>query len=212
MTAMNVFVIGHSYIRRLKEYCVQKGTENLGLDPKQYHVTFRGKGGLKLSKCPETSWSRNIVHPEFLCFDTVPDVVFLQIGENDISTSTNSRNLAMDIISVAQYLRDGVGVKLIIIGQLIRRMQFASCRDFNATVVEINLHVQQMNDPLCGIHYWGHRGFWNGENFPFWNDLQYLGPDGVHLLCAPTEDQPMRKYLRSVRNAVILLSKLLRPV
>ncbi|XP_061187523.1 uncharacterized protein LOC133195650 [Saccostrea echinata] len=196
MTAMNVFVIGHSYIRRLKEYCVQKGTENLGLDPKQYHVTFRGKGGLKLSKCDSRS--------EFLCFDTVPDVVFLQIGENDISTSTNSRKLAMDIISVAQYLRDGVGVKLIIIGQLIRRMQFASCRDFNATVVEINLHVKQMSDPLCGIHYWGHRGFWN--------DLQYLGPDGVHLLCTPTEDQPMRKYRRSVRNAVILLSKLLRPV
>lgn len=196
MSALNVCVVGHSYIRRLKEYCSQTGTVNLGLKPCAYNVTFRGKGGLKLRRCNSRS--------ELMRFDIVPDIVFLQIGENDVVAATNSEKLAEDIISLAQYLRDGVGVRLVIIGQLIRRMQFAPCRDFNATVMKTNQHLKQLSDPLCNIHYWGHRGFWN--------DLNYLGPDGVHLLCTPDEDQPMRKYRRSIRNAVILLSKLLRPV
>jgi hypothetical protein len=196
MAAMNVCVIGHSYIRRLRDFCSQTETENLGLDPKEFQIIFRGKGGLRLRKCDSRS--------DLLCFNIIPDIVFLQIGENDISTSTNSRKLAEDILSVAQYLRHGVGVGLIIVGQLIRRMQFASCRDFNIKVVETNQHIKQMSDTLSGIYFWGHRGFWK--------DLRYLGPDGVHLLCTPAEDQPMRKYRRSIRNAVILLSKLLRPV
>ncbi|XP_056020884.1 uncharacterized protein LOC125676148 [Ostrea edulis] len=196
MNAIDVCVVGHSYIRRLKEYCARTGTGNLDLDPCAFNITFRGKGGLKSRRCDSRS--------ELLCFDIVPDIVFLQIGENDIAATTNSKKLAEDIISIAQYLCDGVGVRLVIIGQLIRRMQFASCRYFNITVIETNQHLKQLSDPLCSIHYWSHRGFWN--------DLHYLGPDGVHLLCTPDEDQPMRKYRRSIRNAVILLSKLIRPV
>ncbi|XP_065941282.1 uncharacterized protein [Magallana gigas] len=109
----------------------------------------------------------------------------------------------MDIISVGQYLRDGVGVKLVIIGQLIRRMQFASCQHFNVFVVQTNEHLKRFAERLGGIYFWGHRGFWK--------DFHYLGPDGVHLLCTPAEDQPMRKFRRSIRNAVILHSKVLRP-
>ena len=140
MATMNVCVIGHSYITRLRDFCSQTETENLGLDPKEFQITFRGKGCLRLRKCDSRS--------DLLCFNIIPDIVFLQIGENDISTSTNSRKLAEDILSVAQYLRHGVGVGLIIVGQLIRRMQFASCRDFNIKVVETNQHIKQMSDIL----------------------------------------------------------------
>ena len=87
---------------------------------------------------------------------------FLRIGENDICESTNSEKLARDIISVGQYLRDGVGVKLVIIGQLIRRMQFASCQNFNVFVVQTNEHLKRFAEPLGGIYFWGHRGFWPG--------------------------------------------------
>ena len=154
---------------------------------------FRGRG-LKL-RCDSRS--------ELMRFDIVPDIVFLQVGENDVVAATNSNKLAEDIISLAQYLWDGVGVKLVSIGQLLRRMQFASCRDFNATAMETNQHLKLRSCPLCTIHHWRHSGFWN--------DLQYLDPDGVRLLCTPDEDQPMRKYRRSIRNAVIRLSKSPRP-
>lgn len=157
---------------------------------------FRGKGDLKLRRCDSRS--------ELMRFDIVPDTVFLQVGENDFVAATNSNKLAEDIISLAQYLWDGVGVKLVIIGQLLRRMQFASCRDFNATAMETNQYSKLRSGPLCNIHNWGHRGLWN--------DLHYLDPDGVRLLCTHEEDQLMRKYRRSISNAVILLSKFLRPV
>uniref|UniRef100_A0A8W8LX68 SGNH hydrolase-type esterase domain-containing protein n=1 Tax=Magallana gigas TaxID=29159 RepID=A0A8W8LX68_MAGGI len=171
MSILNVCVIGHSYIRRLRDYGMQTETDNLNLDPEVFKVSFRGKGGLRLSK--------RVFRSEILHFDSIPDVVFLQIGENDICENTNSEKLARDIISVGQYLRDGVGVKT-------------------------NEHLKRFAEPLGGIYFWGHRGFWK--------DFHYLGPDGVHLLCTPAEDQPMRKFRRSIRNAVILHSKVLRPV
>ena len=68
-----------------------------------------------------------------------------------------------------------------------------------STVMETNKHLKLLSGPLCNIHYWGHRGFWN--------DLHCLGQDGVHLLCTP--DVVSR---RSIRNAVMLLSKFLRQV
>nr|XP_034307428.1 uncharacterized protein LOC117680629 isoform X4 [Crassostrea gigas] len=193
MSILNVCVIGHSYIRRLRDYGMQTETDNLNLDPEVFKVSFRGKGGLRLNK--------RVFRSEILHFDSIPDVVFLQIGENDICENTNSEKLARDIISVGQYLRDGVGVKVVIIGQLIRRMQFASCQNFNVFVVQTNEHLKRFAEPLGGIYFWGHRGFWK--------DFHYLGPDGVHLLCTPAEDQPMRKFRRSIRNAVILHSKVL---
>ena len=191
-----VCVVGHSYVRRLRDYCSQKGTKNMNLHPNEFDVTFRGKGGLKVRKCDDRE--------EIMHFSIVPDIVFLQLGENDIAVHIDSRKLAVDILAIAQYLHDGIGVKLVIIGQLIRRMQFASCRNFNIKVLETNKHLEELSEPLHGIHFWKHRGFWK--------DLTYLGPDGVHLLCTPSEDQPMRKYRRSVRNALILLSKHIRRV
>ena len=61
---------------------------------------FRGRV-LKLRRCDSRS--------ELMRFDIVPDIVFLQVGENDVVAATNSNKLAEDIISLAQYLWDGVG-------------------------------------------------------------------------------------------------------
>lgn len=93
---------------------------------------------------------------------------------------------------MAQYVRYGVRVKLVIIGQLIRRMQFASCRNFNHKVTETNERIKDHSTPFCRIHFWGHIGFCK--------DLHFLGRDGVHFLCTPDEDLPMGKYRRSIRN------------
>lgn len=111
MSILNVCVIGYFYIRRLRDYCMQIEIDNLNLDFEVFKVLFRGKGGLRLSKC--------VFRVEILYFDLIFDVVFLQIGENDICENINSEKLVRDIIFVGQYLRDGVGVKVVIIGQLI---------------------------------------------------------------------------------------------
>ncbi|XP_061164910.1 uncharacterized protein LOC133173849 [Saccostrea echinata] len=160
-------------------------------------VNFRGKGGLRLRHIGISHWLS--ARRELFHFISPPDVIFLQIGENGISDWTCCEKLAGDLISVAAYLRDGAGVKVVIIGQLIRRLPFAACRGFNDSVVGTNAQLESMTKCLSGIHFWRHRGFWRY--------LTFLGPDGVHLCCTPTHDQPMRKFLRSIRNAVIQMTK-----
>ncbi|KAK3098445.1 hypothetical protein FSP39_019540 [Pinctada imbricata] len=108
------------------------------------------------------------------------------------------------IIDQAESLDDSVGVRLVYIGQLIRRLPFTVCTGYNEMVVQTNINLEAMTKHVAGVEFWHHRGFWAS--------LAYLGPDGVHLDCTPSHSQQMRKYLRSIRNAVIQAPKFLRPV
>ena len=136
---LNVCIIGHSYIRRLKEYCSNKGIINLRLDD-SFNVTLRGKGGLRLRRLNESAGLGD--RRELFHFVSPPDIIFLQVGENDICDLTSCEKLANDLISVAAYLRDGVGAKIVIIGQLIRRLPFAACNGFNDKVVKTNTQLE----------------------------------------------------------------------
>lgn len=186
-----VYIIGHSYIRRLRDYLEKVDIRNLKLDAGNFTVRFRARGGLRIRELA--------LDPTFLNFSEVPDICFLQIGGNDIKESTNSYQLAEDIISVAEFLQQGKGVCLVLIGQLFRRMPHVTCRGYNRIVFQINGQLKRRAASTPGVRYWQHRGFWA--------DMKHLGPDGVHLLCSPQNDHPMRKYLRSVRNAVIISSR-----
>lgn len=76
-------VVGHFYIRKLGDYyCMQPGTDNLNCNPKEFQVIVTRKKRFKLRQC--------IFRAEILNFDLIPDVVFIQIGENNICGSTNS--------------------------------------------------------------------------------------------------------------------------
>ncbi|XP_062592629.1 uncharacterized protein LOC134254083 [Saccostrea cucullata] len=183
-----VFVIGHSYIRRLRDYsCTSAEMYNLKLDPDYFKVNFLARGGLtftRLSRCPE-----------FMNFTKPPQVCFVQMGENDLC-QTKPRKVCTDIISYAQYLRDGVGVRTVIIGQLLRRQPWASSPSYNADVIDANNLLRTEIKKLEGIHFWSHRGFWA--------DLSYLGKDGVHIDANSTH---MKKYLHSIRIAVLQHSR-----
>lgn len=58
------------------------GTDNLNFNPKEFQVIVTREKRFKLRQC--------IFRAEILNFDLIPDVVFIQIGENDICGSTNS--------------------------------------------------------------------------------------------------------------------------
>lgn len=125
--------------------------------------------------------------------------MFLQIGENDIVNGSIASKIAKDIVSLASYLHEGVGFRKVIIGQLLRRLPYAACSNFNGTVLEINRVLREMTSGLKGVVFWSHRGFWYR--------LSYLGTGGNHLQCTPSNDQPMRKFRRSIRNAIVITSK-----
>lgn len=59
---------------------MQPGTDNLNFNPKEFQVIVTREKRFKLRQC--------IFRAEIL--NLIPDVVFIQIGENDICGSTNS--------------------------------------------------------------------------------------------------------------------------
>jgi hypothetical protein len=195
----HVYLIGHSYVRRLGEFMDSKlSLRNLNLDETcEIHICARG--GLTTVRLPR-----------ILNFCQKPDACFLQIGGNDIGQLSNSR-IVSHIMAIASYLVIGVGVTKVIIGQLLRRRPDVVCPSYNDCVIDINLQLEEIIRTQEHNHvvFWKHRGFWR--------DMSHLGRDGVHLH-NPTHTSPgdppspMFKYWRSIRNAVIVHVKNRRPV
>ena len=104
----NVCIIGHSYIRRLKDFVNNSVLRmNLNLDVDSFTGDFRSRGGLtfkRLAHCPE-----------FLRFNTPPDICFVQLGGNDLCQN-NPHKVCTDIVSYVQYLRAGVRLGLLLSG------------------------------------------------------------------------------------------------
>ncbi|XP_061185179.1 uncharacterized protein LOC133193234 [Saccostrea echinata] len=123
----------------------------------------------------------------------------MQIGENDILLNSDEV-IVRDILSLASYLHSGVGIRTVIVGQLLRRQPWASSSDFNDRIVAINVMLKEQCAAMNGVHFWPHRGFWE--------DLTFLCHDGVHLRC-PTPSplvvtaSPMHRFWRSVRSAIL---------
>lgn len=111
---------------------------------------------------------------DLLSFDVSPDICFIQIGENDV-LSFSEEVIVRDILALASYIHSGLGVTRVIIGQLLRRQPWASSLYFNEHIITINVRLQAKISSREGIHFWPHRGFWQ--------NLDFLCDDGVHLRC-----------------------------
>ena len=61
-----------------------------------------------------------------------------------------------------------------IIGQLLRRQPWTSAEGYNDNVVTVNKNLEARLAGCNNIHFWKHRGFWNS--------LDVLAEDGVHLM------------------------------
>ena len=72
---LSMLLVGHSFISRLADYALVSGTINLGLNESDCQVAFFGRRGLTL---------RKLVPLTDEVLSRQPDVVFLEIGCNEI--------------------------------------------------------------------------------------------------------------------------------
>ena len=152
-----------------------------------FHFFCRAQGGLTIPRLIH-EWS-DLYH--FAC--TQLDIVYLQIGGNDISASNSSPvRVASDITSFANYLHYGLHVRIVINGELLHRDPARVGIHYNCKVVQTNVAIQQLisSENNKNIIFWRHRGFWA--------DISFLSNDGVHL-----NHGGMLKYFKSVRSAVL---------
>ena len=164
---------------------------NLRLNRDSFEVIVRAKGGLTLPRIARDA--------ELTRFDRPLAIAFLQIGGNDLCrTEVPMSVVCSNILAFAEYLRDGVGIHQVIVGQLLRRQIWASCVGYNDRVAEINnqLRAQTQESDRVGIRFWHHRGFWDAH-------LSHLADDGVHLKYSSENTATMTKYLQSIKSAII---------
>lgn len=189
---LGICFLGHSFISRLGRYLTSHlDLMNLRLYREQYDVIIRARGGLRIASLAHSR--------DLLTFEVTPDICFLQIGENDV-LSFNVDTIVRDIVALASFIRSGIGIRTVIIGQLLRRQPWASSSDFNNRIVPINVKLRTQTSSLDGVYFWQHRGFWQ--------DLSFLCRDGVHLRCSASTlhvvtSSPMHRFWRSVRSAIL---------
>lgn len=168
------------------------GQNNLRLDYERFRILCRAQGGLTLHR---------LIHErsDLFTFGKTPDIVYIQVGGNDLASHLDAEHVATAVFSFANFLHHGLNIQFVIIGQLLRRRPDKVPINYNDKVFFTNM----MLDKLCvdndsqHIIFWKHRGFWS--------ELNYLDEvDGVHL-----NMEGLRKYFRSVRSAVLHAGKLL---
>ena len=92
-----------------------------------------------------------------------PDIVYLQIGGNDLSnTMTSSESVANEIYSFANFLHFGLHIPVVIIGELLFPNSSNVGKNYNDKVVATNMSILQKIEPdnLPNLIFWRHHGFW----------------------------------------------------
>ena len=71
----DIVVVGHSFVRKLRQFAVENGQHNLDLDRNHFRVFFHGRGGGNLI---------NIYEEVDAVCNLQPCAVILDIGANDL--------------------------------------------------------------------------------------------------------------------------------
>lgn len=193
--SVSILFWGHSFIRRIQDFILDKDRGNFCLDPDRQSVFFKSRSGAKA------------IHAklDFKVVDQVQaEVVFLDVGTNDLDAQRiTPKDLAAEVFSAAKtILYMYPRVKRIIILEMLFRTpngrypcnnpQFtADAHQYNNRIkIIINEQPDRDNAP---IKFWHHKGMVSD-----W--MQYI-EDGVHLT-----DDGMEKYYKSLRRATIRFS------
>jgi lysophospholipase L1-like esterase len=182
---MLCWVLGHSFISRLKEHFLV--TDTMPQFPQgDIHVQLTGIPGAHISG-PRGRVLHSSLSPDIL---QGVDVVYLAMGTNDLASGATPATVAQHIVSVANFIVTTSQVKMVIIDQIIPRsnnMSKLSASKANQAIQDL-LHTGQYPQ----VKFWTHQaGFWN-------NTHKYLTRDGVHLT-----KQGMTRYWRSIRGAIL---------
>jgi len=177
---VNVVLLGHSYIRRLRVYARQTGRANLGLAG--MNVNFICQGGLTLRprsrRSPRGGCTRSVLD----CLQAVaaccPSVIVIHIGENDLG-HVSAGEIVREILLLVTHLSYHCQCP-VYVSQLLTWPSHSLQRVHD--VQEINAQLRHMLPPY---RFWRHRRVFASAFFL---------PDRVHL-----NDTGMSCYFSSIR-------------
>lgn len=168
-------LFGSSYIARLGRYC------NHSLDVPGT-CRFFGKGGMRSDRIPQDILQELI--------DYRPDIVFIHLGGNDISTTSNPQDIFDRLAALVDQLKF-CGAKHVLVAEVITRGQFRKSPgltklDFDVQRLKINRLLRKKLGGMF-VHF-------NYEVlFPvdYDNDLVHIGAG-----------RGMRRYLQRIHEVL----------
>lgn len=177
MSKVRVLLFGHSLIHWLHNF-ENRNMNNFNLKPEDFHLDFLGIRGATLhwnenSKSRFQSKSLVAYLTEFLNSALTPDIVYLQIGGNDLDSQENPHKLVQHIWSLAEFLVHGCAIKYVLIGHIFKRQAAKIGKEeYERRRLLVNHELSQKKDKnikVCPNH-----GFTAEINKKF-------NKDGVHL-------------------------------
>lgn len=180
MPPVRVLILGHSFIRRLREFLASHVSLNTNFLLAEYcEIKWHGIGGRTVSKVRD--FDLGIVE----IFR--PDIVILQLGSNDL-VDGDPLSIASAIEDLVTLLHDSFQVKRVCVCQTLYRV---SSPAYNQRVRDLIKYLKVLLEPLPYSLYWKHRGFWNST-------VGLYSGDGVHL-----NARGHYRLYRSLRGAVL---------
>ena len=161
-----VLILGHSFIRRLRVFIIKNSpTYNLNLNINtSVTICWHGVGGRTIDKGRRF----DLTEVERL----KPDVVFLQVGTNDLTRRRSSpASVGSAIEDLVCLLHTEDGVRLVCVGQTVEK---APGWDFQCKCTNPGAVPSRGLRTAPFAIYWTHREFWRASS-------SYLSYDGVHL-------------------------------
>ena len=156
MAPTRIFILGHSFIRRLHVFLRQNFNEvfarNLHIDG-DLSIKWHGIRGRTISKV--------IRHDLGIVEKFAPEIVVIQLGETGLALQ-----------DLSHLLHESYRVQGVCVCQTIFR---GNAPFFNHQVKLSTNYLKVVLEPIPYVLYWRHRGFWNCKS-------RSLTRDGVHLI------------------------------
>ena len=163
MPPVRVLILGHSFIRRLREFLASHVSLNTDFLLAEYcEIKWHGIGGRTVSTV--RAFDQRIVE----IFR--PDLVILQLGSNDL-VHGDPLSIASGIEDLVTLLHDSFQVTRICVCQSLYRVSGAA---YYQRVRDLIKYLKVLLESLPYSAYWKHRGFWNST-------VGLYSGDGVHL-------------------------------
>ena len=180
MSVTRVLILGHSFIRRLREYIGRNADLDANLHILEgIELKWHGVGGRTVLKTVQFDLT---VVEKFM-----PDIVILQLGTNDLS-HLPAVNVGSAIEDLTRSLYDLLNVKCVCVCQTIYR---TGTPTFNKNVILLNQYLKVVLEPIPYAMFWSHKGFWRAKT-------NFMARDGIHL-----NGLGQYKLYRSLRGAVL---------
>jgi len=189
----NVVIVGHSFTRRLSQWCAEHNQLNLNLENPRFRVFWHGISGATITKPnhAKSLWGELCVVSQLEAH-----IVFVDVGSNDLCTlSVTPQDLTRQLLSFAQDIL-AAGCRVVVIGEILHRFDNEV---FNRKASEANTMLLEQCELLPGTYFWRHSR--NNFNQRFLSD--FAAPDGIHV----DSGRGMRRYFSSVRGAIIFAER-----